>query len=164
MALTGSRTSPADYSSEVLDLCRVLCASSSALASYSSNTGQGLVELLLQACAFDADWPTGGSKTRDINTMLAIRALANLTKTEAGRKSLTGDRLTEVGSFSLLAMPSDDLLGPVLASRTSGWTSRFHHLQQEHTSSIRYLGLEVGANVNSRPRITDHAVTTAFPY
>lgn len=28
--------------------------------------------------------------------MLVIRALANLTKTEAGRKSLAGDRLSEV--------------------------------------------------------------------
>lgn len=85
-------------SSQVIDLCRVLCASSGALAAYSSPTGQTLVELLLQASAFDTDWPAGGSKTRDINTMLAVRAFANLTKTEAGKKSLTGDRLTEVNT------------------------------------------------------------------
>lgn len=79
----------------VIDLCRVLCASSAALGSYHAS-GQSLVELLLQACSFDSDWPTGDSKTRDINTMLVIRALANLTKTEAGRKTLLGDRLSEV--------------------------------------------------------------------
>jgi phospholipase A-2-activating protein len=82
----------------VLDLCRVLCASSAALASYQSPSGQGLVEVLLQACAFESDWPSATNKTRDTNTMLVIRALANLTKTEAGRKSLAGDRLSEVST------------------------------------------------------------------
>ncbi|GHJ87959.1 hypothetical protein NliqN6_4361 [Naganishia liquefaciens] len=87
---------PEDKRFPLIDLCRILCATSSALASYQSHSGEGVVELLLQACSFDADWPTAGSKTRDTNTMLAARALANLTKTEAGKTSLTGDRLTEL--------------------------------------------------------------------
>lgn len=81
----------------VIDLCRVLCVSSVSLPQYQSPTGQSLVELLLQACAFDSEWPAGGSKPRDVNTMLVVRALANLTATEAGRKALTNEQLSEVG-------------------------------------------------------------------
>ncbi|KAI5451503.1 hypothetical protein NCC49_001806 [Naganishia albida] len=87
---------PEDKRFPLIDLCRVLCSSSTALASYQSSSGQGLVEVLLQACAFDADWPSAANKPRDTNTMLVIRALANLTKTEAGRTCITGDRLSEL--------------------------------------------------------------------
>ncbi|KAJ9121468.1 hypothetical protein QFC22_002084 [Naganishia vaughanmartiniae] len=66
------------------------------LPQYQSSTGQSLVELLLQACAFDSDWPAGGSKPRDINTMLVVRALANLTATEAARKALINEQLSEL--------------------------------------------------------------------
>ncbi|KAJ9116223.1 hypothetical protein QFC24_006814 [Naganishia onofrii] len=87
---------PEDKRFPLIDLCRVLCVSSVSLPQYQSPTGQSLVELLLQACAFDSEWPAGGSKPRDVNTMLVVRALANLTATEAGRKALTNEQLSEL--------------------------------------------------------------------
>lgn len=70
----------------MIDLARVLAATSPAFASHVSASGTNTIDLLLLACDYTEPWQA--SKTRETNTMLALRAIANLFATANGRKLL----------------------------------------------------------------------------
>jgi hypothetical protein len=80
--------------STVLDVCRLLCATSSAIASYRAVGGDTVIERLMDACEWELAWEP--SRARQNNTMLVVRGLANLTATESGCKVLLSHNAANV--------------------------------------------------------------------
>ncbi|OCK75034.1 polyubiquitin binding protein-like protein [Lepidopterella palustris CBS 459.81] len=78
LVLKTATTWPADKRLPGLDLLRLLTAASGPVASFSSPAGESLMTILPASGAFDPKGPIN-------NTMMAVRALANLLKTEPGR-------------------------------------------------------------------------------
>jgi hypothetical protein len=83
----------------VLDLVRILASISPALGAYRSSSGSSIVQIALSA----ADWsnPWAASKERETNTMLAMRALANLFSTRNGKEALLAEPGCEEVSHSM---------------------------------------------------------------
>lgn len=78
----------------VIDLARLLASTSPAFAAYSTASGLLAVDLLFLASDYSEPWQA--SKPRETNTMLALRAIANLFATANGRKLLGGQKAGEV--------------------------------------------------------------------
>jgi phospholipase A-2-activating protein len=78
----------------VIDIARSLAAVSPALGSFAQ-----VPQTLLSACNWQDQHEA--SKTRDTNTLLALRALANLFLTDTGRKGMCGGAEGILGELSM---------------------------------------------------------------
>jgi len=75
--------------STVLDLVRLLASVSPSLAAYRSPSSSTIVQVVLAAAEWNKPWVA--TKERETNTMLAFRALANLSSTKNGKEALLSE-------------------------------------------------------------------------
>lgn len=74
------------------------------MAEYTTGHEVSIIDLLLDCCDWAAAWQA--SRTRETNTMLVMRAVANLSATLSGRRVMAEVRTQEVSRLPACTMKS----------------------------------------------------------